>query len=88
MSDCRDIDSLITPYADGELPPSRCAEVDLHVSACPRCRARLVQEQGGRLAIRHCAADLAGMTLPPGSGAESPTLPNRRSRYRWPTMFW
>lgn len=88
MSDCRDIDSLITPYADGELPPSRCAEIDLHVSACPRCRARLMQEQGGRLAIRHCAADLAEMTLPPGLVTRCRATVCARDRHEARAVWW
>ncbi len=66
MSDCREFDALITPYTDGLLTPSRCAEVDRHAASCRQCRERLAQEQGARLAIRHCAGELAGLSLPPG----------------------
>jgi anti-sigma factor RsiW len=44
MADCRDVESLLTPYVDGEASPADRAVVDAHVLACPPCAERLTCE--------------------------------------------
>ena len=53
MSKCAFIDSLVTPYVDGELPPDERNAVDEHVVKCPPCRGRLLAER----AVRSMIAD-------------------------------
>src|SRR4051812_2288276 len=45
MPDCSFLDSLVTPYVDGELTKADRQQVDDHVRACPPCRTRLIAEQ-------------------------------------------
>ncbi|HEX4348582.1 MAG TPA: zf-HC2 domain-containing protein [Vicinamibacterales bacterium] len=54
MPKCSYIDSLVTPYVDGELPPADRTAVDQHMDKCPPCRGRLLAERAirGALAAR------------------------------------
>jgi anti-sigma factor RsiW len=45
MADCRDLDSLLAPYVDGEAQAADSAAVDAHIRRCPPCRDRLEAEQ-------------------------------------------
>ncbi|HXG89671.1 MAG TPA: zf-HC2 domain-containing protein [Vicinamibacterales bacterium] len=65
MSDCRRIESLLTPYVDGEASPADVAMVDAHISQCPVCQDRVVSERVGRMLVRARAAHLA-IAAPPG----------------------
>src|SRR5260221_672674 len=44
---CSSIDSLVTPYVDGELAGAERETVEIHIRACPPCRARVVSERAG-----------------------------------------
>src|SRR2546425_12458500 len=66
MNDCRQIAEWITSYVEGGLAAQIGAQVERHGAACPPCRGRLVQEQGARNALRHCAERLTNQPLPPG----------------------
>lgn len=48
MSKCSFIDSLVTPYVDGALPPADREAVERHIGACPPCRGRLLAERAVR----------------------------------------
>src|SRR5471030_1604520 len=49
---CERIDSLVTPFIDGELPEAdRCAVED-HLRACPPCHSRVVAEREVQALIR------------------------------------
>src|SRR5215468_6791324 len=48
MPKCSYIDSLVTPYVDGELAPADHTAVDEHVAKCPPCRGRLLAERAVR----------------------------------------
>jgi anti-sigma factor RsiW len=52
MPSCSSIDSLVTPYVDGELPDAERRLVDQHVGLCDRCRSRLAAEQVVRDVLR------------------------------------
>jgi hypothetical protein len=41
MRNCRDIQPDLSAYLDGELAPSRRAEIEAHVTSCPRCQREL-----------------------------------------------
>src|SRR5207302_2301603 len=48
MHDCKKLESVVTPYVDGQLDSTERADVDAHLRACPRCHARVVVEQSVR----------------------------------------
>jgi anti-sigma factor RsiW len=48
MSDCSSIDSLITPYIDGDIGAAERSRVDAHVRVCPPCYSRVAAEQAIR----------------------------------------
>jgi mycothiol system anti-sigma-R factor len=43
--DCREIDSLLYPFLDGELEAGERFEIESHLGDCPACMARLEAEQ-------------------------------------------
>ena len=49
---CRQLDPIVTPYVDGELPPADRARVDDHVRVCGACRSRVAVERGVRELIQ------------------------------------
>jgi anti-sigma factor RsiW len=48
MSDCRDVEPLMTPYVDGEAPPAEQASVDTHIKMCRSCREAVADERTAR----------------------------------------
>lgn len=58
MPDCSRIDALVTPFVDGELPPSEQQAIAGHVAACPPCRAKVAAERSVRALIKQRRADL------------------------------
>jgi anti-sigma factor RsiW len=66
MSDCRRTTDRLTSYVDAALPPAERADVEQHLHACPPCRVRAEQEQGGRTVLRQRAGELRSAPLPPG----------------------
>ena len=65
MTECRQIESLLPPYVDGEASASGVAQVEAHLASCDAC-ARSVQAQRTlRTVLRARAAQLTGQA-PPG----------------------
>ena len=56
--DCKDLESLVTPYVDGEVTPDQCAAIEAHLSACPECRKCAEAESGARAIVRRCRGSL------------------------------
>lgn len=54
MTDCRDLDVLLTPYVDGEVTAEQCAAIEAHLSTCPPCQRRADAEAGARTVVRRC----------------------------------
>jgi anti-sigma factor RsiW len=52
MSTCASIDSLVTPYVDGELSAGDRARVDEHLHRCPPCYSRVRAEGAVRALVR------------------------------------
>src|SRR5262245_23017559 len=52
MPSCSSIDSLVTPYIDGELAAADRALVDQHLTRCAPCRSRVAAEQSVRELMR------------------------------------
>lgn len=50
--DCRDLESALAPYVDGESAPRERATVDAHLDRCPPCRDRVAGERAIRDALR------------------------------------
>lgn len=59
MPECSRIDSLVTPFVDGELPEPEQQTVQQHLAACPSCRAKVAAERAIRSLLRTRRADLA-----------------------------
>ena len=84
MSECRQIESLLPPYVDGEASARDAARVEAHVAACEAC-ARLVQAQRTvRTVLRARAASLT-MPAPPGLETRLSALLDTRRR---PALGW
>jgi len=45
MLNCQTIDSLVTPFIDGELTDADRLAVDAHLCACPSCHSRVAAER-------------------------------------------
>jgi anti-sigma factor RsiW len=56
--DCKDLESLVTPYVDGEVTPQQCAAIEAHLSECPDCRKCAEAESGARAVVRRCRGSL------------------------------
>jgi anti-sigma factor RsiW len=83
MTECRQIESLLPPYVDGEASARDAARVDAHLAACEAC-ARLVQAQRTvRTVLRARAASLA-TPAPPGLATRLSALLDRRR----PALGW
>lgn len=54
--DCREIDSLLYPFLDGELETGERFEIEGHLAGCDRCLARLEAEQKLKDVVRDRAA--------------------------------
>jgi anti-sigma factor RsiW len=65
LTDCRQIESLLPPYVDGEASSRDVAEVEAHLAACPDC-ARLVQAQRTMRTVLRARAAQLRVPTPPG----------------------
>jgi anti-sigma factor RsiW len=65
MSDCRQIESLLPPYVDGEARPEASVRIEAHLSQCSDCRDRVAAERTARAVLRAKAASLVSVA-PPG----------------------
>jgi anti-sigma factor RsiW len=45
MPNCQIIDTLVTPYVDGQLADADRQAVDQHLRVCPPCRSRVIAER-------------------------------------------
>ena len=45
MPNCQQIESLVTPYIDGDVNPADRGIVERHLSECPKCSSRIRSEQ-------------------------------------------
>jgi anti-sigma factor RsiW len=66
MTDCHHIDSLVTPYVDGDLAVTEREVVDAHLQDCGLCRDRVRAEQAVRVLMQTRGAALAVGATPPG----------------------
>jgi anti-sigma factor RsiW len=59
MSDCKNLDPLVTPYVDGELPSDDRQRLERHLIHCPPCHSRVAAEQAVRDALRSKREEIA-----------------------------
>ena len=65
MTDCRQIESLLPPFVDGEADARTRAVVDAHLTECGACRNRVTMERTVKTVLRARAAELSELA-PPG----------------------
>ena len=58
MTNCADIDPLMTPYVDRETDAATRQAVDTHLADCPPCRERAAAELAARRMVRSHASRL------------------------------
>lgn len=63
--DCRQIESLLPPYVDGEAQSDDRAQVERHLSTCAACRSSVDAQRTVRAVLRARAAELS-VAAPPG----------------------
>ena len=66
MTECRHVDSLVTPYVDGQASPSDAGYVERHLRVCGPCRGRVAAEQAVHVLLR---ARHESLTSPPPPAA-------------------
>jgi anti-sigma factor RsiW len=64
MSDCHQIDPLVTPFVDGDISPDHRELVDRHLIVCPSCRSRVHAERAVYALVRERRAALVSNTAP------------------------
>src|SRR5260221_1019049 len=64
MRSCQDLDPLVTPFIDGELPDTDRRAVDDHLRVCAPCHSRVAAEQAVQELLRQRRADLCGALAP------------------------
>lgn len=64
MPDCSRIDSLVTPFVDGALPPAEQQDVASHLGTCGACRARVVAERSVRALLQARRSELTASAAP------------------------
>jgi anti-sigma factor (TIGR02949 family) len=52
IRNCRDVETRLTPYVDGESGADDARAIDGHLAACPPCRHEAEAERGGRDLVR------------------------------------
>jgi anti-sigma factor (TIGR02949 family) len=77
MPDCARIDSLVTPFVDGELPQSEQQTVAQHITVCPPCRAKVAAERAVRALMRDRRSALTS-AAPPDLKARCAMLRSQR----------
>jgi anti-sigma factor (TIGR02949 family) len=65
MSQCRQIESLLPPFVDGEADAQTTALVEAHLAACAPCRNRVGMERTVKTVLQARAAELT-VLAPPG----------------------
>jgi anti-sigma factor RsiW len=65
MNECRQIESMLPPYVDGDAGPEVGGRIEAHLSGCSQCRDRVAAERSARTVLRAKASSLA-TPAPPG----------------------
>jgi len=84
---CRELETLLHPYLDGELTPAQRADVDKHLEGCAGCSAQLKDLRALHAALqapelRHGASDTLRQRL--GKALQQETTPKSSPHWgRW-----
>jgi anti-sigma factor (TIGR02949 family) len=65
MPDCREVESLLPPFVDGEADAATARRVEVHLAACAQCRQRVAAERTMRTVMRARRSELT-VTAPMG----------------------
>jgi anti-sigma factor RsiW len=74
MPNCHQIESLVTPYVDGDVSPTDRDVVDGHLRECPQCLSRIRSEQTVHDLLRERRAVLEAGCAPPRLRARCSSL--------------
>jgi len=94
MTDCDRIDSLVTPYVDGDISPANAVVVHQHLQHCRACYGRVQAEQAVEALMRARRQTLAGIAPPAALrarcaalvGSREPTAGAPLWRAHWPSV--
>jgi len=86
MKVCSDVESVVTPYVDGEVTPDERHAVDEHLRACGPCRRGVTAESAARGVLRARGADLMRQAPPELRRVcgQSAVVSPRRLMRSWP----
>jgi len=88
MSECRQLESLLPTFVDGEAPPETRAAVQAHLEACPPCRQTVAEQVACRALVQSRTAALA-TPAPPGLRTRIiATARDERARAAVPALGW
>ena len=85
MPTCREIESLITAFVDGEAASRERTVVLEHLRACAACRGRAAAEDAGRRILRACVPALH-VEAPPALRARCQPPPPTPRLFAWPVI--
>jgi anti-sigma factor RsiW len=89
MADCKQIDSLVTPYVDDDLERGERETVDRHLGACRSCRARVQAERAVHALIRGRRSVLTRNAAPSGLQSRCALLArSTRAQGRGTAALW
>jgi anti-sigma factor RsiW len=60
MADCRDVETNLAAYVDGEPVPDGCGSIDAHLRICPQCQALVTAERTAHELLRSRCQSLRG----------------------------
>lgn len=92
MMECRQIESALAPFVDGQASHEDHQRVEGHLGQCPACRRAVAQQEAVRAALRRHAPALVGQA-PPGLHTRLQALGRaalvapRRARLAWPARL-
>jgi anti-sigma factor RsiW len=64
MRSCASVESLITPFVDGQLPSVDVEAVETHIRVCASCRSRVIAERSVSELLRARRPELCGEHAP------------------------
>jgi len=86
MTDCDQIDSLVTPFVDGDISPASAVVVQRHIQRCPACCGRVQAEQAVHALMQARRQTLANPRPPAALRARCAALGGTRApagAWRW-----
>ncbi len=88
MPNCQQIESLVTPYVDGDVNPADRGIVERHLRECPKCSSRIRSEQAVHDLLRERRAVLEAACAPPRLRARCSSLGDSREPFAGWITSW